>query len=109
METVLVLSGLSAFVIADITEGQSVANELRGVGTSFPSLPIQMLTVGTVPYSMSDDLQDLQQVLPRRVFGSLEKAVAALPTVVRGLEQCARRIVLAREARQTKPPDAQTQ
>jgi uncharacterized protein YjbI with pentapeptide repeats len=64
-ETIVTLVGLARFVIADITNGRSVPQELVSAVEKFPSVPVQpLLKIGSSPWGLYDHIEQFRSVLP---------------------------------------------
>ena len=88
----LTLAGLSAFVIADLTDlagnewrPGSVQQEITAIARTWRSVPVQpVLLRGQSEWSMFVDLQRGGQVLPPFIYDTSSQLIAALPDHVIG-------------------------
>jgi hypothetical protein len=92
-ETISLLARMARFVVADITEPQSVPQELMVIAPQLPSVPIQpLLQKGSGEYGMFEHLRRYPWVLEVYVYTSSEDLIAHLgervigPAEVRVLE-----------------------
>ena len=83
-ETIMTLAGMSAFVIADITNPKSSPLELHATVPNYRIPFVPILQDGEQPFSMFRDLTDFHWVLPllrydscRNLLATLDKAVVA--------------------------------
>jgi hypothetical protein len=78
-ETVSTLAHLARFVIADITDAKSIAQELQKIVPGLPSLPIQpVILAADKEYSMFKDLLDYPWVLQPYRYSSTDKLISSL-------------------------------
>ena len=78
-ETVTKLARLARFIIADITEPESIPQELVSVVESLPSVPVQpLLKLGSDPWDMYDDIRRYPWVLPTCRYKDLDDLLASV-------------------------------
>lgn len=89
-ETIFMLANMARFVIADITDAKSIADELRGIVPKLSSIPVQAIVLKNQPqYAYFEDLlvypwvlkplryadgDDLLQLLDKVISSAVEKA-----------------------------------
>ncbi|SRR5216683_1864177 len=78
-ETIMILAGISRFILADITEPRSVPQELAVIVPTLPSVPVQpLLQRGFEQWAMYDHIKRFQWVLPLITYDNHEGLVAEL-------------------------------
>jgi len=87
METVTTLARLSRFIVADISDPSSVPQELYGIVTTTPSVPLlPLLCAGQRPWAMFESLQPYPWVRPLLHYTTPEDAAAALRGAIDSLQ-----------------------
>jgi uncharacterized protein YjbI with pentapeptide repeats len=82
-ETIATLARLARFVIADITDPQSIPPELVSIVEAMPSLAIRpLLQSGHTPWSMYDDIKQYPGVMEIHYYKDLGDLVASLEAEV---------------------------
>lgn len=94
-ETVRILAQMSRFVIADLTDPQSVGWELGNILPGLTSVPVQLVIHGRQkPFSMAADLVNSPCVLPLHRYHSQKQLIKDVnDKVIRPAEEKARKIV----------------
>lgn len=88
METVTTLARLSRFVVADISDPSSVPQELYGIVTTTPSVPLlPLLCEGQRPWAMFESLRPYPWVRPLLRYTTPDDAAAALGAAIDGIAQ----------------------
>jgi uncharacterized protein YjbI with pentapeptide repeats len=84
-ETVSVLAHLARFILGDITEARSVAQELGVLVPNLPSVPVQPLLLRSEePYGMFEHLQRYPWVLPVYEYADKDELLSHLDESVIG-------------------------
>lgn len=88
-ETVSTLAHLARFILSDITEARSVAQELMAIIPNLPSVPVQpLLLQSEEPYGMFEHLQRFPWVLPIYRYTDVEDLLCNLDqSVIEPLER----------------------
>jgi uncharacterized protein YjbI with pentapeptide repeats len=83
METVTTLARLSRFIVADISDPASVPQELYGIVTTTPSVPVQpLLCEGQQPWSMYESIVPYPWVRALLSYRTPQEAAAVLQDVL---------------------------
>jgi hypothetical protein len=78
-ETISTLAHMSRFVIADITEAQSIPQELQRIIPDMPHVPIQpLLQSNTKEYGMFKDFRDYHWVLKIHQYNNHEDLLKSI-------------------------------
>lgn len=84
-ETVTLLAHISRFVIADVTDPESVPHELQRIVPTSPSVPVQpIIARPSAPYAMMRDLRAYHWFLPPFVYDDAETLLDSLEESVIG-------------------------
>lgn len=85
-ETVMTLASLSRFVIADLSDPNSIPHELMAFAEKLPSIPVKPIFCATAehqrPYPLIEHLQRYQHVLETYSYDTGENLIAALVSMV---------------------------
>jgi uncharacterized protein YjbI with pentapeptide repeats len=78
-ETITLLANLSRFVIADLTDAQSIAQELQAIVPDHPSVPIQpILHRGAREYPLFEHYKEYPWVLPIYYYQDIPDLIASI-------------------------------
>src|SRR5262249_29137054 len=92
-ETVSTLAHMARFVIADITDARSIADELRAIVPALPSVPVQpLLLASDHKYGMLPDPADYPSVLKLFRYKDVEALSTSLGQLVTRVETKVERI-----------------
>ena len=86
-ETVMILAGLSKFVIADITQPKSVPQEAQAIIPNFKIPFVQVIQEGEQPWSMSVDFQSSNRIIGPIQYPNKETLAANLTRIVNRAEE----------------------
>jgi uncharacterized protein YjbI with pentapeptide repeats len=82
-ETVSTLAHLSRFIIADITDAQSIPQELQAIVPHLPSVPIQPLILASQhEYGMFEHFKRYHWVLETYFYNSIDELLTSLSATV---------------------------
>jgi hypothetical protein len=82
-ETISTLAHMARFIIADITDAQSIPQELQHIVPALPSVPVQpLLHTSFKEYGMFRDFFDYPSVLEPYRYSSIRKLITELPNRV---------------------------
>lgn len=92
-ETVTLLARMARFVVADLTDPASIAQELQAIAPDV-AVPIKLIIKATdKPYAMSKDLRKYPWVLKPFAYDDLDHLVQSLKKkVVKPAEKCRRKL-----------------
>ena len=98
IETVNILTGMSRFVIADLTDTKVVLQELESIVKGFPSVPVQPLLLrGSEPTAVLLDFADYPTFMEVHQYSSCEDLILSInefvisPAEAKAEEICERR------------------
>jgi hypothetical protein len=78
-ETISTLAHMARFVIADITEAKRIAQELKHIVPSLPSVPVQpLMTSSDYEYALFEHIRRFSSVLEEYEYDDLDDLLAAL-------------------------------
>ncbi len=78
-ETITLLARMARFVIADITDAKSIAQELGAIVPHIPSVPVQpLLEYSQNEYGMFESMRDYHWVLETYYYKSISEVLASI-------------------------------
>lgn len=99
METIKIFASISLFVIADISNAQSVAGELEAIVTNFRSLPVlPIIRKNMKPYGMFESFKNAENVLKLIRYDDIKKLLDNFESAI--LEPVTKKISELRQRRQ---------
>ena len=82
-ETIMIMAGLSLFIVADITDAKSIPQELSHIVPLFPSVPIKPIILASQhEYAMFEHWRDFNNVLPEYRYEDRDHLLAHLQSSV---------------------------
>jgi len=78
IETLLLLAGMSAFVIVDITNASSTPLEVQAIASSSGVPIVPIMKTGTKPFGMFTGLSKFRWILPALEYDTTEQLIAGL-------------------------------
>jgi len=82
VETLLLLAGLSAFVVVDITSPRSTPLELQAIASNYGVPIVPIMKTGTKPFGMFSGLGKFRWILAPLEYDSPEQLIAGLDKAV---------------------------
>lgn len=87
-ETILTLANMASFIIADITDARSIAQELHSIIPNLPSVPVQpLLQASSEEYGMFADYKDYPWVLEIHRYQDIDDLLKSLGEVILNVEK----------------------
>src|SRR5690606_22198372 len=78
-ETVSTLAHMSRFIIADITDAKSIAQELQAIVPNLPSVAVQpIIHIAGMEYAMFEHFKRYPWVLPMHVYNNQAEVIALI-------------------------------
>lgn len=102
-ETILILAGLSKFVIADITQPRSIQQEAQAIIPNFEMPFVMLVQKGEQPWSMAVDHKTKEWVMGPAFYSDKDELVENLQRIVTKAEKRNKKLIKQKVNRNIEP------